>query len=138
MALQLGKSGPGLAAEGELSLSPGVVLGVGFHWGRFTPLAPTAHLAFDHLLSARFHLRAGLRAYSFSESSGSWSCERCVFLVPEIGGRFVGHSGFVVEFGIPVARLNVTRLADGQAGAFAIDGDNMFLASILVGFSHQY
>jgi len=138
-AVQGGISGLTYTAEAELATTWGLIGGAGVHGGRYAPAAATARLAYDYRFSDHWHVRAGVRLYAFSESPSSPTCKSCELLVPEIGLRFVGASGFVFELGEPLGRLNLNQVpSSGVSGAFASDEANGFLVSLLVGYSHPF
>lgn len=131
LSIQGGISAVALAAEAELATSWGSVFGLGVHGGGHVPVGPTARLAYEVVRLGHWRLRAGLRAYPFAEGD----CDPCAFLVPELGVRFVGPSGFVFEFDEPIVRVNLNRVSSAGWHAVEADQENSFLTSLLVGFA---
>jgi hypothetical protein len=139
VAVQVGVSGLTETIEGEVATRWGIVAGAGVHASDYAPVGPTARLAYDHGFGhlRHHHLRLGVRAYPFHESTGTSEC-MCTFIVPELGYRFTADSGFVFEAGEPLARFNLTRARrEGASEGFAVDGDNALLFSVLIGFRYQ-
>jgi hypothetical protein len=131
VSIQGGISAVALTAEAEIAASWGGVFGLGVHGGGHVPVGGTARLAYEVVRLGDWRLRAGLRAYPFAEGD----CDPCAFLVPEIGVRFVGPSGFVFEFDEPVVRINLNRVSSGGWRGVEADQENSLLMSLLVGFA---